>query len=255
MRLNAEGSYFTPNDTLNDTIKVLEDIIKDTGESTKLSIGIDCNANNYFNEGTKKYDMDGFKQPPDAEGLIDYYLKYLSEHPLISFLEDPLADGDIQGWKKIFNKFESKQNVVISSKNLIDERVTKLNNLTQLADLEQIADYMTEDEKLKIQAQNKIKQDENENKVKFSNVSFRINECIILSELFESYQFIQNKLSTSEKKVGFYLWDNAVESDQNFVVDIALGLRAKMIILHGFNNRNERINKINRYIDLIEELY
>jgi enolase len=255
MRLNAEGSYFTPNDTLNDTIKILEEIIKDTGESSKLSLGIDCNSNNYFNDVTKKYDMDGFKQPPDADALIDYYLKYLSEHPLISFLEDPLADGDIQGWKKIFSKFESKPNVVISSKSLIDERVNKLRHLTQLADLEQAADYMTEEEKQKIQGQNKVRQEENENKVHFSNVSFRVNDCVNLSELFESYQFIQNKLSTSEKKVGFNVWDNAVESDQSSVVDIALGLRAKMVILHGFNNRNERINKVNRYIDLIEELY
>jgi len=100
MRLNNEGSYFPQNDTLNDVVKYMEDIIKDTGEAAKLSIGIDCNANNYFNETTKKYEMDGFKLPPDADPLIDYYVKYCTDHPLISYLEDPIADTDLIGWKK-----------------------------------------------------------------------------------------------------------------------------------------------------------
>jgi len=129
MRLNNEGSYYPPNDNLNDIIKLLEDIIRDTGESNKLSIGIDCNANNYFNDVTKKYEMDGFKQPPDAEALIDYYLKYCNEHPAIKYLEDPIADLDITGWQKIFMKFSQKPSVTISSKSLVGENFKNLKNV------------------------------------------------------------------------------------------------------------------------------
>jgi enolase len=101
---------------VNDSIKLIEDIIKDTGEGSKLAIGIECNANNYYNEQTKLYDMDGFKKPPDADQLIDYYLKFCTDHPLITFLEDPIADSDIEGWKKIIvlkilkSRLNSKQN-------------------------------------------------------------------------------------------------------------------------------------------------
>lgn len=41
------------------------------------------------------------KKPPDADQLIDFYLKFCNDHPLINFLEDPIADVDIEGWKKI----------------------------------------------------------------------------------------------------------------------------------------------------------
>jgi enolase len=129
MRLNIEGSYFSPNDTINDTIKLMEEIIKDTGESARLSIGIDCNANGYYNETTKKYDMDGMKQPPEADALIEYYFKYCTDHPLITYMEDPIADVDLAGWKKIFAKFESKPTVQIASKNLISESLTNIKHV------------------------------------------------------------------------------------------------------------------------------
>ncbi len=129
MRLNNEGSYFPPNDNLNDVVKLMEEIIKDTGEAGKLSIGIDCNSNNYFNESTKKYEMDGFKQPPDADQLIDYYFKYITDHPLITYLEDPISSFDHIGWSKIYAKFESKPNVKISGKNIVGDSLSQLKHV------------------------------------------------------------------------------------------------------------------------------
>jgi enolase len=122
MTLNSEGSYNSPNDTINDTMKLMEEIIKDTGEQSKLSIGIDCHANNYYNSETMKYEMDGFKQPSEVELLIEFYLKYCTDHPLITYLEDPIADSDYVGWKKMYWRFENmRPGVTITCKNLIDE--------------------------------------------------------------------------------------------------------------------------------------
>ena len=101
MRPNSSGSFSSPSDTINDTVKILEEIIKDTGEPTKYSIGIECNANNYYNDQTKKYDMDGFKQPIDIDQLLDFYLKYLTEHPAITYMEDAIADIELEGWRKV----------------------------------------------------------------------------------------------------------------------------------------------------------
>ena len=49
MRLNNEGSYYPPQDTLNDILKLIENIINEVNEKDALYIGIDCNANNYYN--------------------------------------------------------------------------------------------------------------------------------------------------------------------------------------------------------------
>jgi len=101
LRPNSSGSYSSPTDTINDTVKILEDIIKDTGEPTKFSIGIDCNANAFFSESTKKYEMDGFKTPIDQDQLLDFYMKYLIDHPAITYLEDPIADVELDAWRKV----------------------------------------------------------------------------------------------------------------------------------------------------------
>lgn len=107
----------------------MEEIIKDVNEPGKLSIGIDCNANNYYSEGTKKYEMDSFKQPSDVDPLIDYYFKYTTDHPLITYLEDPIASTHVAGWKKMFTKFETKPNITISSKHIIEENIIHLKNV------------------------------------------------------------------------------------------------------------------------------
>lgn len=130
IKMNTEGSYFTPNDTsINDTVKVLEDIIKDLGEANKVNIGIDCNANNFYSDQAKKYEMDGFKTPIENDQLIDFYLKFCSEHPLVTYLEDPVSELDLHGWKKLLAKFEGKQNILISGKNLFNDNPAVLKNV------------------------------------------------------------------------------------------------------------------------------
>lgn len=125
--MNNEGSFFTPNDnSINDTVKVLEDIVKDIGEGNKITIGIDCNANNFYSDQVKKYEMDGFKTPIENDQLIEFYLKYCSEHPLITYLEDPISEFDIQGWKKMISKFEGKPGILISGKNLFMDNLSNL---------------------------------------------------------------------------------------------------------------------------------
>jgi enolase len=130
MKMNNEGSYFTPNDnSINDTVKVLEDILKDLGEGNKVTIGIDCNANNFYSDQAKKYEMDGFKQPIENDQLIDFYLKYCSEHPLITYLEDPISELDHQGWKKIISKFEEKPSIQIVGKNIFNDSASLLRDV------------------------------------------------------------------------------------------------------------------------------
>ncbi len=236
-------------------MKALEDIIKDTGETLKFTIGIDCQANNYYNDTTKKYDMEGFKQPPDADQLIEFYIKYLSEHPMITLLEDPIADMDRQGWNKIYQKFEGNKNITITAKNIIDESLSNLKNVTEHLELEETFDYMSEEERMKISHSNKFKKEENLNKIQLSNISLRIGDSVNLSELVECFKYANGKLSNSEKRAGITVWDNAYENETSQVIDVALGMRANNIILHGICNRAERVNKINRYLDLITDLY
>jgi enolase len=131
--MNNEGSYITPNDgSINDTIKIIEDILRDLGEGNKVTIGIDCNANNFYSDQAMKYEMDNFKTPIENDQLIDYYLKFIVDHPLVTYIEDPMATSDIQGWKKILTKFEERPNCLISMKNNYNENYSQLKKVDNI---------------------------------------------------------------------------------------------------------------------------
>jgi hypothetical protein len=91
--------------------------------------------------------------------------------------------------------------------------------------------------------------DENDKKINHRNISFRNTDCITITDLFECQKYI------GQSNRNLNLWDNSVDNDRTFIVDIALALRANLLILHGINNRPEKMAKIIRYTELIESLY
>ena len=129
LRLNEEGSYYPPNDVMNDVIKLIENIINELG-SDNFYYGIDCNGNNYYTSESNTYEMDGFKKPPDNEQMIDFYIKLCKDHPLLKYLEDPLANNDLRGYSKLFDKFNTEcPDVNIVLKRLIDDKIANLNKI------------------------------------------------------------------------------------------------------------------------------
>lgn len=44
----------------------------------------------------------------DAKMLVDWYIKLVSEHPLISYVEDGIRAGDVAGWQLLCNAFRAK---------------------------------------------------------------------------------------------------------------------------------------------------
>ncbi len=135
MRLNDEGSYFPPSDVMNDIIKLMENIISEIGIADSFYYGIDCNGNNFYNQESNTYEMDGFKKPPDNDQLIDFYIKLCKDHPLLKYFEDPLSNTDLRGYSKLMDKFSTEcPDVKIVLKRLVDD---KLNNLSHITDKEE----------------------------------------------------------------------------------------------------------------------
>ena len=124
MRLNPDGSYYPPIDSMNDILKLIENIIVEIGVSENFYIGIDCNGDTYYNKELNTYEMDGFKKPPDNDQLIDFYIKLCKEHSLLKYLEDPLSTEDLRGYSKLMDRFaEECPDVKIVIKRLVNNKI------------------------------------------------------------------------------------------------------------------------------------
>lgn len=106
------GSFVCSMDSIAEALKILEEGIK-TSKLGNVKIGISCNASELFNESSGKYEMEGAKSQFDPSQMVEFYVKFLTEHPLVCYLEDPMADKDLPGWHEltvieIFRKYIGK---------------------------------------------------------------------------------------------------------------------------------------------------
>jgi enolase len=57
--------------------------------------------------------------------LTDYLFKMANDHPLLTYIEDPFAQGDIVGYQKVINKFKETK-MCISVKNWFGSDLVEL---------------------------------------------------------------------------------------------------------------------------------
>jgi len=106
----ADGSYYNALENINDSFKFMEDAIAavqvNTDQKKYLKYGINTDMDSYFIREQNKYDVEGPKNLFDQDMLTEYYVKLATDHPLIEYIEDPMADGDIVGYQKIIKRFK-----------------------------------------------------------------------------------------------------------------------------------------------------
>ena len=57
--------------------------------------------------------------------LADWFVKMAQDHPLLTYIEDPFAEGDVLGYQKILRRFKDTQ-VKIGVKNWFGSDMNKL---------------------------------------------------------------------------------------------------------------------------------
>ena len=62
-----------------------------------VALALDVASSEFFNPKTKKYNMEGEKKVLDAQGMVDFYSKLVSDFPIVS-IEDGMAENDWDGW-------------------------------------------------------------------------------------------------------------------------------------------------------------
>jgi len=75
-----------------------------------IYIALDAAASEFFHDG--KYQLNAEAKPTkSAEELIDFYESWVARYPVIS-LEDGMAEGDWDGWKKLTDRLGNKVQIV-----------------------------------------------------------------------------------------------------------------------------------------------
>jgi len=104
-----EGGFAPQIKTAKEAIEILLEAIETAGYKAgkDIYLALDAAASEFYENG--KYNFEGAKLTSDE--MISYYETLVSEYPIIS-LEDPLAEEDWEGWKKITEKLGNKIQII-----------------------------------------------------------------------------------------------------------------------------------------------
>ncbi len=74
-----------------------------------IYLGMDVAASEFYKEG--RYQLAGEGRTLDADGMIDLLANWVAQYPIIS-IEDGLAEGDWDGWKRLTERLGDKVQIV-----------------------------------------------------------------------------------------------------------------------------------------------
>ncbi len=106
--LNADEGGFSPDLSTNrEGLILIKEAIGQSGFSLSLDVftGIDAAANSFLDG--KVYRLRDRAIPFNTDDITELYQGLIAEFSLI-YLEDPLAEDDWDGWKKLFSKIGDK---------------------------------------------------------------------------------------------------------------------------------------------------
>ena len=278
MRTNNEGSFTPPSDKYEDVLKLMEGFIKEINASMNnqnfVSLGIDFNAENFFNSKDGTYEPEGVKKAVDSNALIDIYLKLINDHPSLTYLEQPLAYDDIDGWGTLLEKLKDKTNISIVQKVDIyrKEPEPKIPTPEQINELnkEKKEEPKKEEPKEKPpekpkkgkkkkkpvetvkteEVANKTNENFKKEKPKIGMFSYRLGEANVISQLFNN---ILKKKETNADFSGV-IYENDIEANQAGIIQLGMALNFDYIILNGLNMSAQKITKIKAYVEELDNV-
>jgi enolase len=78
-----------------------------------------------------KYEWDGPKNQFDENQLSEFYEKMINDHPLLEYIEDPFAKGDVKAIKKFIGKLQvSHPGVRVGINSMFQSNLETIKNFT-----------------------------------------------------------------------------------------------------------------------------
>jgi len=213
---------FAPNILANnEALDLVVEAIEAAGYTRKVGISMDIAASEFWNEDTKKYDLD-FKSPAgdqtdknryrSSTELGDLYRDFIAKYPVVS-IEDPFDQDDWQGYND-FTASVGEQTQVVGDDLLV-----------------------TNPERIKTALDQKS----------CNALLLKVNQIGSLTEAIEACKMSQ------ENGWGVMVSHRSGETEDNFIADLVVGLGTGQIKT-GAPCRSERLAKYNQLLRIEEEL-
>eukprot|EP00746_Dinoflagellata_sp_MGD_P148984 gnl/MRDRNA2_/MRDRNA2_81103_c0_seq1.p1 gnl/MRDRNA2_/MRDRNA2_81103_c0~~gnl/MRDRNA2_/MRDRNA2_81103_c0_seq1.p1 ORF type:complete len:791 (+),score=208.15 gnl/MRDRNA2_/MRDRNA2_81103_c0_seq1:86-2458(+) len=214
-----EGGFAPSVQDNDEALDVLMEAINKSGHASKVKIGTDVAASEFYVPETGKYDLD-FKNPsgsPDsmkktADEMIDYYGNWFKKYPFVS-IEDPFDQDDWKAYSAFQKKVGDTMQIVGD-----DLLVTNPKRVGKA---------------LEVQACNAL--------------LLKVNQIGSITEAIEACCMSQMA------GWGVMVSHRSGETEDSFIADLVVGLRTGQIKT-GAPCRSERLAKYNQLIRIEEEL-
>ncbi|MDR2614102.1 MAG: phosphopyruvate hydratase [Candidatus Accumulibacter sp.] len=180
---------FAPNLTGHaDALRLIVQAVEAAGyfPGEDVLIGIDCAASEFYRDG--KYALAGEGLELNADQLIDYLANLVDEFPIIS-IEDGMAEGDWDGWKKLTERLGKKAQLVGDDVFVTNTRIFKEGIKKKVA----------------------------------NSILIKINQIGTLSETFAAIEMAKRAAYTA------VISHRSGETEDSTIADIAVGMNALQI--------------------------
>lgn len=109
--VSEEGGFAPDIPTNKDALAFLKQAIEASSAKYSLDVflGLAASANSFFIKSS--YKLIDRIAPYSSDDLVAYYTDLFNEYSLV-YLEDPIAEDDINGWKKIYASLSDKTMIV-----------------------------------------------------------------------------------------------------------------------------------------------
>jgi len=211
-----EGGFAPSVQDNNEALDVLMEAIKKSGHESKVKIGTDVAASEFYKDGIYDLDFKNPQSPPEmkktAAQMVAYYKDWLKKYPFVS-IEDPFDQDDWPAYAE-FNK-ECGKDVQIVGDDLL---VTNSKRITKA---------------LEVGACNAL--------------LLKVNQIGSISEAIEAANL------SMQNGWGVMVSHRSGETEDSFIADLVVGLRTGEIKT-GAPCRSERLAKYNQLLRIEEEL-
>jgi len=109
-----EGGFAPDLKSNAEALKVITEAVQKSGYKLGEDIlfALDPASSEFYDKGKGKYILKSEKRELTSEGMVDFYMELIEEHPAIISIEDGLAEDDWEGWQLMTAKLGSKIQIV-----------------------------------------------------------------------------------------------------------------------------------------------